>query len=332
MSKLKLNLESKMSTKFLSATLALLLAYSGFLSSFSQDVDNRPAGEAVSSDEDRLESEMEAIRSASAGYVVAFNDRDAEKLAQFWSENGVYEVPDSKEQLKGRRAIQEMFKVLFAKYEDVKMTVTIDSIRLITSNVASEMGHAFVSSQGSTSVSRYSAIYVKEGGLWLLDSIHETDVELTDSKQSPLAQLEWMVGEWVDQGDDSAVETDVHWTANGKFLTRNFRVLVPGNEMFSGTQVIGWDPIHQQVRSWVFDSAGGFSNGSWKRKGENWVVESTGYLADGRTASSIQVFAQVDDNSFTWQSFGREVDGVRLPDIETVRVVRKEASKQLGNN
>jgi uncharacterized protein (TIGR02246 family) len=313
-----------MSMKFMTVTVVLLLAYSGFLGGVFQDEEGRPVVEATTSDQDRIETDIDAVRLASAGYVAAFNERNAQQLAQLWSENGVYDVPDSNRQLKGRRAIEEMFQELFADGEDVKMSVTIDSIRLITSSVASEMGQAFVSSGGYTSASRYTAIYVKEDGLWLLDSIHDTNADLTDAEQTPLAELEWMVGEWIDKSDDSTVETNVQWTANGKFLTRNFRVLTPGNEDFTGTQVIGWDPLHQQVRSWVFDSNGGFSNGSWKRKGENWLVESTGYLADGRTTSSIQVYARVNDNQFTWQSFGREVDGERLPDIEEVQVERKE--------
>ncbi len=319
-----------MSTQIFAATVALLLVPSGLLNGILYGQAVLPTKAAVSADQDPMESDVKAIRLASADYVAAFNDRNAKKLAQFWSENGVYDVPDSNEQLKGRLAIEEMFKELFADDEEVEMNVTIDSIRLISSNVACEKGHAFVSHEGSTSASQYTAIYVKDGQRWLLDSIVDTNVDLSDSEQTPLAELEWMVGEWIDKSEDSTVETDVHWTANGKFLTRNFRVSAPGNQDFSGTQVIGWDPIRQQVRSWVFDSEGGFSNGSWKRKGENWVVESTGYLADGRTASSIQVYARVDDNRFTWQSFGREVDGERLPDIDEVQVVRKET--QVSNN
>jgi len=288
-----------------------------------QDLETKQSEVVVSVDRDPTELDLAAIRQASESYVAAYNERNAEKLARLWSENAVYDIPGSKEQLNGRVAIQGMFRELFADGEPARLSVTIDTIRLIGGNVASETGHAFVSQEDSTFASRYTAIYIKENGQWLLDSVHDTEVDLPDYEKSPLAELEWMVGEWIDQTEDSTVETEVRWTANGKFLTRNFRVLVPGSEELSGTQVIGWDPIQQQVRSWVFDSDGGFSNGSWKRKGDNWVVESTGYLADGRTASSIQVYARVDHNTFNWQSFGREVDGVRLPDIDSVRVLRK---------
>ena len=316
------NLEKTMCTRILALSYLLLMTLGLFGGTF-QDVETKQSEVVVSVDRDPTELDLAAIRQASQSYVAAYNERNAEKLARLWSENAVYDIPGSNEQLNGRVAIQGMFRELFADGEPARLSVTIDTIRLISGNVASETGHAFVSQEGSTFASRYTAIYIKENGQWLLDSVYDTEVDLPDYEKSPLAELEWMVGEWIDQTEDSTVETEVRWTANGKFLTRNFSVLVPGSEELSGTQVIGWDPIQRQVRSWVFDSDGGFSNGSWKRKGDNWVVESTGYLADGRTASSIQVYARVDDDTFNWQSFGREVDGVRLPDIDSVRVLRK---------
>ena len=267
--------------------------------------------------------ELEAIRSASARYVEAYNGRDAAGLAALWSDQAVYVVPDTGEELKGREAIREMFESLFVPDYAAKLSVEVESIRMITREVASETGLASVVDGEGISTSRYTAIYVKQGDQWLLDSIHDTEIAVPVAEPNPLSELEWMVGEWVDQAEQSTVETTVKWTANRKFMTRNFRVTVAGEEILAGAQVIGWDPIQQQIRSWVFDSDGGLSNGSWKRKGENWVVESTGYLADGSTASSIQVYEKLDDNTFTWQSFGREVAGERLPDIAPVRVVRK---------
>jgi len=278
---------------------------------------------AQTSQQDVAEPELAAIRKASEDYVEVYNERNADKLAQLWSERAVYNVPDSNEQLQGRAAIQQMFKELFSEKQNARLNVTIDSIRLLTADVGIETGLAVVAGDDGTSASRYTAIYVKEGGKWLLESIHDTNTEVSEAEESPLSALAWLVGEWVDKNEESTVETNVHWTANGKFLVSNFRLEVKGSVELSGTQVIGWDPIRQQIRSWVFDSDGGVLNGSWMPKGDNWVVESTGFLGDGRTASSIQVYARNEENAFTWQSFGREVDGERLPDIEPVRVLRK---------
>ena len=45
---------------------------------------------------------------------------------------------------------------------------------------------------------------------------------------SPLDELEWMVGQWVDQGEDSTITTKCSWTKNRKFLTRSFSVTIEG--------------------------------------------------------------------------------------------------------
>ena len=54
------------------------------------------------------------------------------------------------------------------------------------------------------------------------------------------------------------------------------------------TQRIGWDPLTKQIKSWVFDSEGGYGDGLWTRKGNQWVIKSTGVLPDGRIAHGHQ--------------------------------------------
>jgi hypothetical protein len=88
---------------------------------------------------------------------------------------------------------------------------------------------------------------------------------------------------------------------------------------------IGWDPANETIRSWVFDSLGGFGEGSWRRDGNRWTVESTGVLPDGRTGSSTDVWEFVDENSYVWRSTDREIDGQPMADAE-VKFVRKTAT------
>ena len=90
-----------------------------------------------------------------------------------------------------------------------------------------------------------------------------------------------------------------------------------------GTQVIGYDAVHQEIRSWVFDTDGGISEGTWHQDGDRWIVKGAHHLATGQVGSSINIITPVDNNSFLWQSTGRELDGEILPDIEPVTVVRK---------
>ena len=73
-----------------------------------------------------------------------------------------------------------------------------------------------------------------------------------------LKDLEWMIGEWVDSDDNSTISTVCAWSKNRNFITRSFSVSIEGHIGLEGTQVIGWDPEKKRIRSWMFDSEGGF--------------------------------------------------------------------------
>ena len=101
-----------------------------------------------------------------------------------------------------------------------------------------------------------------------------------------------------------------------------------GRTDFEGEQFIGWDPEAEKIRSWLFDSDGGFGEGTWTKRGESWVVEVTQTLADGSRASATQIYKPVNATSYTWEATDREVDGELLPDIEPVTIVRKSGESQ----
>ena len=88
-------------------------------------------------------------------------------------------------------------------------------------------------------------------------------------------------------------------------------------------QLVGWDAARKEIRSWVFDSEGGFAEGEWSPVGDRWLVKTTATLPDGVTASSTSVFQSLDDNSFSWQKVNRVVDGEILPNIGEIIIVRE---------
>jgi hypothetical protein len=150
---------------------------------------------------------------------------------------------------------------------------------------------------------------------------------------SPLEELDWMVGQWVDQGEESTITTKCSWTNNRKFLTRSFSVTIDGRVGLEGTQFIGWDPIAKRIRSWTFDSEGGFGEGRWIRDGNRWLVKMSFVLGGGERASALNVITYVDQDTLRWQSIDREVDGELMPSIPEVTVVRQkpeEAERKQG--
>jgi hypothetical protein len=153
-----------------------------------------------------------------------------------------------------------------------------------------------------------------------------TNVRESDQAPSHYEQLkglEWIVGEWIDRDENSSVHTTCKWTKNKNFISRSFAVSFGDQVNLEGTQVIGWDPSKQVIRSWIFDSDGGFGVGVWSQKGNRWTIRALRVLPDGRKASAVNVLTHVDDNSFTWESTGREVDGELLPNLGPITVVRK---------
>jgi len=265
-----------------------------------------------------------AIRKNAAKYVEAYNRRDSRTMAAMWSPDAVYMDPSTNEQIVGREAIAAHFDHMLAGSEDAKLQVTIDSVDFVSPNVAIEKGRAVVTyGEHEPEETTYAAVHVKRDGQWLLDRVTEEEIAPPPpSHYEQLKELEWLVGSWVDADDQCTIQTEINWTKNRNFLTRSFAVVIRDQIDMSGMQIIGWDPAEKQIRSWVFDSDGGFAEATWTRKGDQWLIQNNGTLADGRKTSSLNILTYVDADSFRWTSVNREVDGELLPNVDEVLVVR----------
>lgn len=265
------------------------------------------------------------IRKNAEAYVVAYNNRDAKALAAMWSPEAVYMDPSTGEAAVGREEIEKMFANTLTDLGDAKLEVKVESIDFVSPNVAIENGMARVLRPGDEpEETNYTAVNVKRDGKWLLDRIsEEAPPEPPPSNYEHLKDLEWMIGSWIDQDEGATIQTDCEWTKNKNFMTRSFAVVVSDQVDMSGMQIIGWDPVAKQIRSWVFDSEGGFAEGKWIRKDNRWLIHQIATLPDGRKSSAVNIITYIDDNSCTWQSINRVVEGDVLPNVDEVLVVRK---------
>jgi hypothetical protein len=202
--------------------------------------------------------------------------------------------------------------------------VSIESIRLLSPNVAVEHGTAkTIPPEGEPDKMNYTAVYVQQGGKWLLDRVTDGADQPPPSNYEQLKALEWMVGSWVDEDEEARVETECKWTKNRNFLTRSYSIIVGDQAELSGIQVIGWDPTAKTIRSWTFDSDGGFAEAIWTHKKDRWFILNKGVLADGRKASAVNILKPVDADSFTWQTTERSAGGEMLPSVDEVLIVRQ---------
>lgn len=285
------------------------------------------SGEALEKDSAKNSADEEAIRETGATFARAYDKADAKATAAHFTADAEY-VDEQGTIFQGRQAIEECLTAFFIANPGSQLEVAIDTIRFVSPGVAVEDGSTTVTrpAGGLSDYSRYTAVHVKTNGRWLTASSREHAPKDRREHVAKLQQLDWLLGEWVDEGDDSLVDFSCKAVDNGNFLLREFTVRIAGEAAMTGSQRIGWDPVSGTLRTWVFDSEGGYGEGTWHRNGDSWVLKSTGVTAEGQPASSTSLFTMVSGHAMTWQAVDREVAGVHLPDTDEYILVRAPPS------
>ncbi len=281
---------------------------------------------SFSAEDNSKEADTKAIAKLAASYQMAFNRGDAKAVAALYAPDGDF-VGARGILLKGREQIQEAYGRFFALNPSVQLTVNVVSLRFVGTDVAVINGAPEITPPlaGPPVEARTTVILVKQDDRWMVESARDTLIPIA-SNYDHLKKLEWMIGEWDDSTADSqgvSIESTCKWTMNKNFIIRRFTAEVKDRISVDGTQVIGWDSRHNQIRSWVFDSKGGFIEGFWRRDGKRWIVETSGVLQNGSEVSAVNTTTAVDADTFTFQSTNRFLDGKRQPDIATVEVKRR---------
>jgi uncharacterized protein (TIGR02246 family) len=264
-----------------------------------------------------------SVRGLLTQYITAFNQHDAKAVAALWTEGGVHidRVNDLKTE--GREAIARDLEIVFEASPNAKLTGEVTSVRMIRPEVAAIEGNTVLSGSGvDPSRTSFSAIAVSEADGWKIDSIEELPIQSASSPRDALRELEWLVGKWQDESDDVVIQTTCNWSPNEAFLIRSYVATVGDAVDRQGTQVIAWDANRQEIRSWNFDTSGGFGEGTWTKSDDEWLVRSSQTSAEGNLSSGTYLIRRVDDNSMTVQLLGQESDGALLPNQDPIRVVR----------
>lgn len=268
-------------------------------------------------------ADEQKIRTNVQKYLKAYNNRDSQALVALWLPNGEYLLPEFGARLQGREAIGKFFEDEFKRDSAGKLDVEVRSIRFLSPNIAVEEGVATVTSkQGEPIRTEYSAVHVRHQKDWLLESVREHSPAEAPEAHKELKALAWLVGEWVDHGPGYALHTVTRWSDNGAFLTQSYNITIHGRTEMRGANTIGWDPVRKTIRSWAFDSNGGFAEGTWQHKDGRWLVHMQSTLPNGKVATATHVYRPIDANHFGWEATAREVDGRFYPNIEEVIVTR----------
>jgi uncharacterized protein (TIGR02246 family) len=276
--------------------------------------------------DESTEKEIAAIRAAAADYVKAIEQGKQDAVAAAWTASGDY-IDAAGRSFKARDLIAKTtFKVADGRATGWRMTV--DGIRLITADVAIEDGrivHPAAAGEPAART-RYSAVWVKRDGRWLLDSLRESVLSLP-SRNERFSELKWLFGEFTGRyGDGMHLVASGTMSRDGNFLLREILVTAPDHRVKSISQRIGWDPIAGQFKSWTFESDGGYGEGVWKREGESWIVNSTGVSADGKRFSATGIYSEISNDGMMMQSAGTTVEGKPRPDVK-VKLTRETSHK-----
>ncbi|HWE35368.1 MAG TPA: SgcJ/EcaC family oxidoreductase [Isosphaeraceae bacterium] len=265
-----------------------------------------------------------AIRALVDTFTKAFNAGDAAAVAATYTDGAVV-VDEDGQRTVGRAAIQGQYAGSFADGPGAKIAIRAESLHFLGPETALEEGRAIVTPAaglGDPESSRYTAIYVKHGGLWHQAAVRDMpDKDLTPHDH--LKELEWLTGEWVNESEDAVVSTTCKWADGGNFLVREFTMKVRGVPAMTGVQRIGWDPVRKQFKSWMFDSEGGFLEAYWTHRDNQWVVKSEGATSTGQATSMTNIITRLGKDRASWQSVDRTVGGAAVPGIDEFTIVRK---------
>lgn len=282
------------------------------------------ADEAPSPDE-------KAIQDAAVKFIDAYNAKDAAAITALFDDGARLEEADGTV-VSGGEAIKAAFTEAFESEPTAEIGLDMESLKLITPDIAIEEGTTEFYPDGETLTSRgrYLVVHQKKEGTWRMISARSIEKTVI-SNYEYLRQLEWLVGDWVDEGATEVIQTTFRWDEGRNFLLQEFQVVRGAELLLKGTQRIGWDPQKKQFRSWVFDSRGGFGESSWVESEGSWVVTTTGVGADGTNKSETRTLTPGQDRVEVAVSH-RRLGGESQPDLAFTMARRPPSPVAAGDS
>ncbi|MFO0946955.1 MAG: SgcJ/EcaC family oxidoreductase [Planctomycetota bacterium] len=266
-----------------------------------------------------------SVRAAMTQFVKSFKTRDAKGLASLWTADGEYENEQAVV-VHGRAALERAFTEFFSKTPEIEGETQPESLRFLSRDAAIEEGIVRVrrGSSVAPTAARYSALFTREDGKWLLARLQESSMV----ERSTVADLEWLIGDWKSVDASGAeILAKYTWAPNRKFILVHFTIKEKELTL-SGNQVIGVDPATDSLRTWTFEANGGVAEAHWEQDGDHWVLDAVGNLPDGRALTETNILRRINNNTFTFQSIHRMLGEEQLPDLAPVKVARVSAKAQ----
>jgi uncharacterized protein (TIGR02246 family) len=308
-----------------SACVILVLLASGRLTAQAADNSATPAQGGRVDSSAATSSADNGPKDRLASYTDAVNRRNVAAVVDFFTNDAVLIDVDGNA-TRGSSLIGEQFSRGFAEPTKYTLESAAESIRFLTPDVAQVEGTSKHTAPNESSiVNRFSALFVRKDNVWRIAEIRDLPAATEDvAPYERLKELEWMVGDWVDESANATVNSSIRWGENKAYLVRNTDAQVGKEKASSSLIILAWDPRTAQIRSWLFSSEGGLGEAVWTRSSDNqWVIKATGVLRDGSPTSATQIIDVVGKDAVKTKSLDRVIGGQIAPDIDEVLMVRK---------
>ena len=258
-----------------------------------------------------------AVKKAEIATIEAFNKGDAEGLAKLFAEKGEL-VDENGNVFAGREQITSLFKVFFEKFPQAKLEMEVTGVRTVGDSLAIEEGVRLITVPETDVAAqvRYTAVRDKVGDSWPIASYSEFADDPPPTPAEMLSAVSFLVGDWIDESPEGKTTISYRWEDDGNFLLGDYTLAVGGMPESRSHQRIGWDPLEGVLRSWTFDSDGGFSTGEWVPTEAGWVIKSDATMPDGTTGSATVTVTPTDADHFVVRSSDRIIGGMDEPEFE----------------
>jgi uncharacterized protein (TIGR02246 family) len=257
----------------------------------------------------------------SAKLSAALNAGDATGVAELFVEGGEL-IDEGGVMHRGRAEIQALVAAFAEKFPGATVAIELESVRAVGPLVIEDGARIITAADGNTALIRFTAVLVKTSEGWRIASVRDFPDEFPVAPGEFLQPLEWMVGDWVNEGVDGRVSIKYQWSEDRNFILGEFTVSSEGEVVAKSSQRIGWDPRSGKPRSWLFDSDGGFSEAEWTPTETGWLLRSGAVLPDGNTGSATVRMEIQDTNRFRLSGKDRVVGNQTGEDFE-LTVVRR---------
>ena len=274
------------------------------------------------SGQNQEDAAIAAVRKSAQQVMKLFNAGNGDDVAGMFLPKGEL-IDEAGVVYQGQQEIKDLLQSFFKQFPGAKLTLDIESIRLVGPVAIEEGTRTMTTADGvEKSRFRYIAVWAKTERGWQLASFRDFADDPEPTANDYLQPIAWIVGDWINEGADGTVAITYRWSDDKNFLLGEFQVNSVAGSPRKSTQRIGWDPSIGKIRSWLFDSDGGFAEGYWTMVEDGIVIKSSSVNPDGTVATATMDITTKDKDHFTIAGTDRIV-GDNLEDDFEITVTRR---------